>query len=508
MTAREEGATVGRAVNRSSGATPAEQSLGKLCEGTFLSLWSYPRLYRDQRSEGRTEGKEVADLIVVFENDIVIFSDKRCAVPSSDDVKRDWSRWLRRAVTKSAEQAWGAERWIRHFPTRLFLDRQCTQPFPLPLPQMSTARFHLIVVAHEIAQRCARALGGSGSLMIKSPLKGLSNHTEPFSIGDLDPSRSFVHVFDDTSLNIVMRTLDTIADFTAYLSKKETLLRSDQVIVAAGEEELLAFFLTRMNPDGQRDFAFPSDFTGVVLTEGNWEGFQAHPQRLAQIQANKISYSWDRLIETFNKHALQGTQYHGAPGGVQGTERIVRFMAREPRTRRRMLAEGINELLSRTPPRQRAARVVAPSRPGDPFYVFLLLPLQREFSYDENRTARANLLQMYCRVVKIRFPEAEDILGIATESGLDRTSRSEDAVYLDARMWTVDDESEARSIQAEFGLLTKTREWGSVVQEYPSAERPALGAHVRVGRNPRNKQCPCGSGLKYKKCHGRATPGP
>jgi SEC-C motif len=336
--------------------------------------------------------------------------------------------------------------------------------------------------------------------MIKSPLKGLSNHTEPFSVGDLDPGRSFVHVLDDTSLNIVLRTLDTIADFTAYLIKKESLLRSDQVVVAAGEEELLSFYLTRMNPDGQRDFVIPADFTSLLLTEGNWKEFQAHPQRLAQIEANKISYSWDRLIEQFNKHALQGTQYHVAPGGVQGTERV---MAREPRTRRRMLAEGINELLRRTPPRQRMARVVAPSRPGDPFYVFLILPLQRELTYDENRAVRANLLQMYCRVVKIRFPEAEDIVGIATESGLDATERSEDAVYLDARTWTADDESEARRLQAEFGLLTKTREGRSVVQEYPRAERPPLGAHISVERNPRNKPCPCGSGLKYKKCHGR-----
>ena len=42
----------------------------------------------------------------------------------------------------------------------------------------------------------------------------------PFTIGNLDPQKGYVHVFDDTTLNIVMSTLDTITDFTAYLSKK------------------------------------------------------------------------------------------------------------------------------------------------------------------------------------------------------------------------------------------------------------------------------------------------
>lgn len=329
-----------RAIHRSSGGTPSEQYLSRLCDGTFLSLWSYPALYRDKRSKGRTEGKEVADLLVVFENDIIIFSDKRCVVPSSGKIRKDWSRWFRRAVAESAEQAWGAERWIRQFPTRLFLDKQCTQPFPLALPQMSEARFHLVVVAHEIAARCAHTLGGSGSLMPHSHVKGIDRHTEPFTIGDLDPSQSFVHVLDDTTLDIVMRTLDTIADFTAYLQKKEKVFRSDKVILAAGEEELLAYYLTRMNPDGEHDFEFPSDLTNLLLAEGLWEAFQADPQRLAQIEANRISYSWDCLIEKFNRHALEGTQYHWGAIGVQGTERCVRLMARELRTRRRMLAQG------------------------------------------------------------------------------------------------------------------------------------------------------------------------
>src|SRR5262245_43012709 len=118
---------------RSAGTTLAERYLARLCERTFLSLWSYPGVYRDQyygtKGEGlkQREGKEVTDLLVIFERRVILFSDKDCAFPASGDLDRDWQRWFRRAVLASARQLWGAERWISQYPERLFLDRTCTQ---------------------------------------------------------------------------------------------------------------------------------------------------------------------------------------------------------------------------------------------------------------------------------------------------------------------------------------------------------------------------------------------
>lgn len=224
-------------ITKSEGVTPAERYLRSLCEKTFLSLWSYPGVYRDQRIGPKTEGKEVCDLLVVFENDIIIFSDKHCVYPDSPDMARNWRRWFKRAVKSGAEQVWGAERWVRTFPNRLFLDRQCTQAFPYELP--ANPRIHLVVVAHDVSRACADALGGSGSLMLQTDLRGLAEHAQPFTIGDLAPGKTFVHVLDDTSLSVLMQTLDTIADFVAYLRKKEALFRGPRLLMAAGEEELL-----------------------------------------------------------------------------------------------------------------------------------------------------------------------------------------------------------------------------------------------------------------------------
>jgi len=315
--------------------------------------------------------------LVVFQDHVLIFSDKDCEFPDTGSLELDWNRWFRRAVQKSADQVWGAERWIKSHPSRLFLDRACTQPFPIEVPDPGAATFHRIVVAHKVSERCRQELGGSGSLMIDSTLVGAQHYApfrddgKPFTIGQLDPARGYVHVLDDTSLAIVMNTLNTITDFVTYLSRKEKLICSGQVsLFATGEEDLLAFYLGKLNEWGEHDFIVPDNLNGIAMLEGLWEEFADSPERQSQIAANEVSYSWDALIEAFNKHILAGTQYYTTHLAVRDREKLMRFLAREPRTRRRMLAKSILQMIAATPINYRAIRVMLSTRPDEPHYVF------------------------------------------------------------------------------------------------------------------------------------------
>ena len=91
-------------------------------------------------------------------------------------------------------------------------------------------------------------------------------HVAPFVVGDVDPSGAFVHVLDEATLDIVLGELDTITDFTAYLSKKENLIRSGRLISAAGEEELAAYYMTHMNSVGEHDFTKPDGTSSARTT--------------------------------------------------------------------------------------------------------------------------------------------------------------------------------------------------------------------------------------------------
>ncbi len=93
-----------RSLTRQDGVTRAERYLQRLCERSFLRLWSYPGVFRDQGLGKSKEGKEICDLLVVFDNHVIIFSDKACLFPDTGDIAIDWQRWFRRAVLKAAMQ--------------------------------------------------------------------------------------------------------------------------------------------------------------------------------------------------------------------------------------------------------------------------------------------------------------------------------------------------------------------------------------------------------------------
>lgn len=507
-------------LKKSFGSTKAEAYLSYLCNETFLSFWSYPNIFRDQgrtnsrRSQAKGDGKELCDLLVVFENHVIIFSDKQCTFPYSGNIQLDWSRWYKKAIRNAANQIWGAERWIYEYPDTIYIDSNCTQPFPFAIPSKKNAIVHRIVVAHGASEECIKRLGGTGSLMIYPHIVGdmhissENNECIPFAIGQIDTKKGFVHVFDDSILDIVMRTLDTISDFTQYLTKKEEFILSGNLISAAGEDDLLACYLKDIDENGEHTF-FPKldnpiDF--IFITEGLWENFCNHPSRLAQIKANEISYSWDKLIEKFSFHVTTGTSYQMSHPDLKSQEEVFRFLAKENRTRRRFLAETIHDLIAKTPYNYRTTRTILPSRPGEPYYLFFLFPFiqqDKDYSYEMYREARSKLLEAYLQIVKLQFPEAINIIGLATETGFNE-ERSEDFMYLDASIWTAKENEEALELEKELisqGLLAKRTMFRSNIKEYP--DKQPLKIVVGMKGSERNMPCPCNSGRKFKKCCGR-----
>jgi hypothetical protein len=491
------------AIIKSEGVTHAERYLKRLCEHSFLSLWSYPGVFRDQGGGNLAggQGKEVCDLLVVFDHHILIFSDKDCKFPNSGDIKRDWTRWFRRAIVKSARQVCGAERWIKEHPERLFLDRACKQRFPIPIPDIQAVKFHRLVVAHESAQRCHEHYGGSGSFLLNSAIEGDQHLLHPFTIGHLDRKRGYVHVLDDVALEIVMKTLDTITDFVIYLERKEELMcRSDFGVFPSGEEELLAYYLGGASDTrgGHYFIPPPKGSTALILAEGLWEQFVNSPERHAQLRENEISYFWDQLIENFSKYILAGTPYWSHMPGIQPQEQVMRWMARECRTRRRLLSKAFLEFLNATSDDRRSNRFVI-GQTDEPMYTFLAYPRLPGLSDEKYREERMEYLILLCTLLTQRFPQVEHVVGIAVETkGVER--RSEDAIYLKASDIPAEVIDQAKNRQFELDLLTGLRFSAFAEHEFPVAENASHRIRFKVGRND---PCPCGSGKKYKHCCGR-----
>ena len=210
-------------------------------------------------------------------------------------------------------------------------------------------------------------------------------------IGDINPAKGFVHVLDDISLDVVLGHLDTTADFIAYLTKKEAFFRSGKLALAAGEDDLLAYYLHDINDQQEHDFIYPAGTDLVVVEPGQWEQFISSEPYIRQQQANWVSRAWDALIEEFARHILGGTSIAFSHFNVQDQERAVRLLAQEGRTARRALGQSLFEIMRKTPPGKPGARVMGPPRPGSPHYVFVIRP-QGDMAEAEYRERRRN----YC----------------------------------------------------------------------------------------------------------------
>lgn len=504
-------------LHKSDGTTASESMLSKLCSRTFLSLWSYPNIYRDQgQSTSRTgnssgHGKEICDVLIVVGDNILIFSDKSCEMKNSGKLQIDWSRWYRKAIKESADQIYGAERWIFEHPDRIYIDRDCKTVFPYKIPSRADATIFRIIIAHGASHECKRFLGGSGSLMIDPAIVGdkhMQSKTEPcipFTIGQIDPPKGFVHVFDDVTLEIILKTLDTAPDFLHYLKKKEELILNNKLFMAAGEEELLAHYLSYIDDNNEHTFrpeGVPEDFS-LTLNEGLWTQFSTSKQRAIQIAENEISYSWDMLIEKFIYHITSGTSYLLSHPSVAEQEMMFRMLIMENRTHRRFLATSIHELIMKAGADLKASRTILPSHPDKPCYVFLIVPKLYAKNHEDYRKVRGDLLTIYLKLAKLKNPKANHLIGIATENGYD-DDRSEDLIYMDGSAWLEQDFEDARNeekLMKEHGIIGKTVMHRTTTMEYPDTI-PMADLEGMKGFE-RNHPCPCGSGKKFKKCCGR-----
>lgn len=453
-------------VTKQTGITPSEQYLGQLCRKSFLSLWSYQNVFTDRgKNEKNRQGKELCDLLVIFENDIIIFSDKSCEMPDTGDIWLDWSRWYKRAIEKSASQVFGAERWLKEHPNRLFIDPHCQQPFPLPIPPEDHRTIHRVVVALGSKERAERHFGeGSrGSLTLASWLRGQDHTTRgegssPFSVGHVDTDKGFVHVFNDVTLDIVMSELDTISDFIQYLTAKTDFLESCNLVQCAGEEEFLGFYLQNLDDEGNFlpaavEKAVSEGRTMIHIAEGMWDEYLLSPIAHARRQEKEESRFIDSLVEHLSAHLLSGTLLYGNDDEFSDQETNLRFLASEPRYNRAVISTAIGQKLATTPSNVRSSIIIRSSR-LDRLFVFLLWPRtigQRQKAY---RRERHEMMGAYCYIVKYMNPDVRYVVCLSTEPGSTRRRRSEDLVSFDFEGWTDEDDKQAAQLQEELDILT------------------------------------------------------
>jgi len=393
----------------------AEALVYRLCRRSFLSLWSY------MNPRQKANGKELCDILVVCEPDIIIFSVKHSTLPKNGTTAVNIARWKRRAIDSSVSQIYGAERTLK----RLTHVVRNDSSQGVSLPDAKAARVHRIAIA----------LGTEGAVGM------------PYG----EFGKGFVHVLDESATQVILQELDTISDFVKYLIDKEQFLQSVHLVCEGSEEDLLATYL-----NGGKHFSHNCDV--VVLMGESWKQFQAKPQFQNKKLADRDSYVWDGIIEVLCRDTLNDSLEFTS--GFSSAERSIRTMARECRFSRRVLGKSFQEFLDNS----HTIRSRKTKSPSGVVYVFLATPR------DTPRELRQAELSNRCFVARGQDPAATTVVGLATEQYTPE-GFSFDLVHTYKPEWTPKDQEMMERMQSDLGYFKNPRVTTIGEDEYPASTK-------------------------------------
>lgn len=397
--------------------TPSEEFVFWLCRKTFLSLWSYPNPRRCSDSP-----KELCDVLIVFGSNLLIFSVKEILYKLDDYDSVESKRWERRAIKESIDQIYGAERQLKRL-KQVTLSDGSEGP---ALDSNHQSKYYRIAVA----------LGSKDKVAIK--------------FGDFDSG--FVHVFDETSLKLIMGELDTVTDFIRYIEGKEAFCSNthQSTAIIGGEANLLAYYL-------QNRCTFPKDSSFFLFEDGIWESYSNEQAYRNKKRADKISYVWDSLIESICHDHIPRLLSIGEDSS--NIEKAVRFMASEDRLSRRGLSKALKDFLNDPAMKARLTR----SESGTKLpYVFVK---HRSGSSFEDMQAE---LGLRCFIARGEFLDTCSVVGLAFENKGLEENPTFIAMLLSVEEWNWDLETKRQDMMKGLGFFDTPRELWHKEDEYPS----------------------------------------
>lgn len=484
----------------SVGVTATERLLAEFCDRTFLKLWSYPNPHKD-------DGHELCDLLAVFGDILFIFFDRESKLPEAPDKDPQmlWDRWKRNVIDRQVKTAHGAERYIRSG-RPIFVDSGRQRLLQVPFNKDEVI-IHKIIVAHGAKEACEQASPQNvyGSLAI-TYMETDGGPTEPFHI-EIDRHNP-VHVLDSHNMPIVLRELDTVSDFSAYLAEKARAITAFDHLSYCGEEDLLGHYLLNYDAVAKRHVIGPrgeGKFNGVQIGEGEWSDLVQTDVYKHSKREDRISYFWDHLIQRTCQNSLEGTL--GGNSNIARGESAIYEMVKEPRFMRRGLSEKMLTAVERFPDTGSFTRQVTflPSFEPNVGYVLLQLRVPEAFrAAADFREKRQTLLEIACGAAKNKLPNLTKVIGIGVEAPkFSDGAVAEDFILMPCDNWPDERKAYYEELNGEWNFFgtPALRQYDDLVTQFVQPPRPANP--TKSDKTGRNAPCPCGSGNKFKKCHGR-----
>ena len=452
---------------RTRAPTPTEQLLSNYAERVFLPLWSYPSPYS-------TPQQELCDLLAVAEDNIFIFSDKNInlswpdsANASPEDFAVYWNRWFKKAVKKSAAQLWGAESHLKQ-KKEIYLNQKCDKAILLSC-DMTKANYHLVLIANGANEAMKRMCNSSDipTLVINSFLQGTKDHKlstmNIFRIGELDKTRTFVHVFDTWSFKFVMQHFDTATDLIGYLTERRNLLRVKCKGAIIDDERAFMVHYYRHYDESKKQFSFPTNPSeGLWIQGGNDMDNHVLRQIEGLKKADQNSYFWDRIINLCiknHRNKITTPEYSAIC-------RVLAIMVRENRFNRRCLSDYILDRIKNIPEGARWAGMLRSEVTHGVVYVFYAAP-RGNLTIEKDTEYRGEILRACTVLVLEKYSSYRECIGLSFGAGGDIDNSNHLFVYTTREHLTSDLKKRAHRLQNELGLFKNPQYSMKHVSQFP-----------------------------------------
>jgi hypothetical protein len=301
-------------------------------------------------------------------------------------------------------------------------------------------------------------------------VRGEDHFTEkggvPFVVGQVLPTKGYVHIWDALSVERVLQELDTISDLLRYLRWKEDLITSGRLLTAASESDLLGYFMLSREEEASTRAAAQSNLVPLTIKTGSWKKWVNSKLRANRYRDNRVSYFCDELINQMTDRILQGETLDPLADPYGSAEVSFRRFAREPRVARRAIAQDWLERMTDPALMAAGAARVLRGIGGQTVYVIIIAPKLPGQSEEEYRDLRFKFLEEYCFAAMAAYSPPVHLIGFAMEP---RNIRLDglDVVYYDPANWTAEAQAMATRIRQERRILTNVQPWTRFVVDTP-----------------------------------------
>lgn len=450
------------------GENESEKLTFRLARSAFLGPWAVANPHWNANEsflERPIAPKELCDLLVLFGDDAILFSDKQSQLNPSIEPTLAWERWSRATIFGSIKQISGAVRRL-NYSRKIYIDKNCV----IPITWIEGIRSLSAVLVASRSNNLARNREADNfRLRIEYKRKVYEDRSKiGTSPGFLFVADTPTHIFDQTTLSELVEIFDTPRDFLSYLKWREKFFtQSRKDIFAESEMSITSLYLQRektaakLRKQSREKPAVPWRVPAVSFKQ-----ICAIPKIKDRAKKYSASYIWDELINRGYRAALSNRLVGNSmlPVSLEHFESNIRLLGQATRDERQYLANKMltirdNLTLDGGVYWQYSERgVIKALHHARICFLFLEAPPGEKamrLSYSDYRDARAELSALCALNILKNHPDTAAVLLMAFEGPRMQVSTlgsSFDIINVAQQEWTSDELQKLDEANKKSGL--------------------------------------------------------